>query len=338
MIQRGKKIAAEVAAILRQLSDPEVGELLGTGVMDDLLKAILDPKKVKEYPSIAEFLLANKARASLLALMRYAITKNYSFKAGQPGREGIVSPHFTQWFEDGVMFLEGQEPFAGLIVLYRNREVRYATAARDARGGEEMGKEDFGFVTIDELKASFKTIPPGQISDLDKPIRELTELLNANESNESKYQELIEMYPWILGAQYDSVQDHRRLDDQNVPDFTGVRIRDKYRDILEIKSPFMPILRGDGELGSEFNLAWNQVERYLDFVRQNRDYLRREKGLLFENPRCYLIAGYQLTPEAQKKIGIKQTMNPAIDILTYDGLMVVAQKTVEFVRNLRNKV
>jgi len=158
-IESGKKMTAEVAAIVRQLPDQEVGELLGTGAMDDLLKAILDPKKVREYPSIAEFLLANKTRASLLALLRHAITRNYSFKAGQSGKEGFVSPHFAQWFADGVMFLEGQEPFAGLIGLYLNREARYATAARDARGGEELGPRDFEFVTIEDLKARIRPVP-----------------------------------------------------------------------------------------------------------------------------------------------------------------------------------
>ena len=73
-IERGKQIIKELADILKELSDSEVGKLLGTGAMDDLLRAILDSSKVKKYPSIAEFLLANKTRASLLALMRYAIT------------------------------------------------------------------------------------------------------------------------------------------------------------------------------------------------------------------------------------------------------------------------
>jgi hypothetical protein len=333
MIERGKKIAAEVAAIVRQLSDQEVGELLGTGVMDDLLKAILDPKRVKNYPNIAEFLLANKARASLLALVRHAITQNYSFKGGEKGKEGFVSPSHVQWFDDGVMFTEGQEPFTGLIGLYRNKELRYAVAARDARGGEELGKEDFQFVAIDELKAVLKAVPAEEIGDLERPLRELTQLLTAGQQDESEYQELIQKYPWILGAHYNSVQDLRKLDDENIPDFTGVRVRDNYRDIIEIKSPFMPILRQDGEFGSEFNSAWNQAERYLNFARQDKDYLRR-KGLNFDLPRCYLILGYRLSDQALTKMRIKQSMNPAIEIWTYDDLTSLTERTVRRVRDL----
>ena len=141
MIERGIQIASELSEILRKISDKEVGRLLGEGAMNDLMNAILDPSEVRKYPNIAEFLLANKSRASLLALVRYAITMNYVFKAGTKGKEGIVSPHFVQWYEDGVMFLEGQEPFVGLIGLYRNgeesfrrRSTRRKRRRRDGQG------------------------------------------------------------------------------------------------------------------------------------------------------------------------------------------------------------
>lgn len=336
-IERGKQIIKELTYILQELSDPEVGKLLGTGAMDDLLRAILDPSKVNNYPNIAEFLLANKNRASLLALTRYAITQNYSFKGIKEGQEAFVSPDFHLWFEDGVMFMEGKERFAGFIGLYRNKELRYAIAARDVRGGEQMGKDDFEFIKIEDFNKGLKTIPSNQITDLEIPIRELKESLNKKETNESKYQKLIQKYPWIFGAKYESVQDHRKLDDENIPDFTGVRVHDKYRDIIEIKQPFINIFRKDGEFASEFNDAWNQVERYLNFAREEKDYLRR-KGLNFDNVKCYLVIGFNIPDEELKKIRAKEKMNPAIEILTYNDLIVFAEKTIEFVKNLKSKV
>ena len=59
---------------------------------------------------------------------------------------------------------------------------------------------------------------------------------------------------------------HISLNDENIPDFTGVRYRDGSRDIIEIKQPFIPIFRGDNLFRSEFNQSWDQVERYLDFI------------------------------------------------------------------------
>jgi hypothetical protein len=53
--------------------------------------------------------------------------------------------------------------------------------------------------------------------------------------------------------------------------------------------------------------------------------------------KCYLIAGYKLRDDALNKIRIKQRMNPAIDVLTYDDLIALTQKTVEFVRSLQSK-
>lgn len=335
-IERGKQKIKELASILQELSDSDVGKLLGTGAIDDLLKAILDPSKVKKYPNIAEFLLANKTRASLLAIMRNVITNNYSFKGTKDGQEAFVSPDFHQWFEDGVMFLEGKERFAGFIGLYQNKEAKYAIAARDVRGGGQMGPDDFEFISIEDFKKRVKAIPPNQITDLENSVHKLKELLNRNEKNESKYQELIQEYPWILGAQYESIQNHRKLDDENIPDFTGVRVRDMYRDIIEIKQPFITIFRKDGKLSSVFNDAWNQVERYLNFAREEKDYLRR-KGLGFDNPKCYLLIGFGISDAGLKKIRDKERLNPAIEVLTYNDLIVFTEKTIEFVKNLKSR-
>ena len=287
-IKKGKQIINELTLILQELSDSEVGKLLGKGAMDSFLKAILDPSNVKKYSNIAEFLLANKYRATILALIRHAITHNYSFKGTKDGKEGFVSPYFHQWFKDGIMFLEGKERFAGSIGLYRNKEAKYAIAARDAKSGELMGPDDFEFISINDFNKRVEAIPLNQINDLEKPIHELKELLSRNETDESKYQELLKKYPWILGARYELVQDIRKFDDENIPDFTGVRVRDKHRDIIEIKQPFLSIFRKDWNFTSEFNDAWNQVERYLNFTREEKDYLCR-KGLIFDNPKCYLI-------------------------------------------------
>jgi len=334
-VQRGKEIIKELVNILREISDSEVGQLLGTGAMDDFLRAILDPSKVKNYDNYGEFFLANKARSSLLASMRYVITQNYSLKSTYKGQKFFASPHFVQWFEDGVMCLEGKTRFSGFIALYRNKEVRYAIIARDIRRGEEIGPEHFEFISLEEANQRLKTIPPQQISDLERPIRELKNLLTANETNESEYQEFMQRYPWVLGFQYRSIQNHRKLDDKNIPDFTGVRIHDNYRDIIEIKQPFIPIFhKKDGGFNSEFNKAWNQVERYLNFARQEKDYLRR-KGLRFDNPKCFLFVGFKISDEELQKIRTKERLNPAIKVMSYDNLIRFVRHTIDFVKNLK---
>ncbi len=216
---------------------------------------------------------------------------------------------------------------AGRIGRYFQGRVTFAVFARDAISGEYLGPEDFFFVDVETARALREALlATSRINGGDR----LEALLAANENRESEYQAFFTQYPWVLGAQHRSVQSHTRLDDANIPDFSAVRARDDARDILEIKPPFLPLFRGDGEFSAEFNSAWNQAERYLDFTRRDSDYLRR-KGLRFENPHCYLIAGRALTPEQRGRIQAKERMNPAITFLSYEAVLALARNTLRLV-------
>ena len=61
LIKRGKELIEEVASILERLSDAQVMDMLGTGALDQLLRAIFDPDTDKsKYANLQEFLLANR--------------------------------------------------------------------------------------------------------------------------------------------------------------------------------------------------------------------------------------------------------------------------------------
>ncbi|MCW4050011.1 MAG: DUF4263 domain-containing protein, partial [Candidatus Bathyarchaeota archaeon] len=143
--------------------------------------------------------------------------------------------------------------------------------------------------------------------------------------NEEDYQQFFIKYPWFLGSNYKKIQERRKFDDKNIPDFTGIRTHDKYRDIIEIKQPFMDLFTKKNKLNAKFNNSWNQAERYLLYARENQDYLKRVKGLAFSNPKCILIAGYNLTEEQQKRISEKQKVSGNINFYTYDNLLVIAK-------------
>lgn len=338
LINRGKELTNELSDILRKVSDKEAIEMLGSGALDNLIKSILNPKDREKYPNLQEFFLANKWRGTLIALLRHAIQNNYSVKGvTEDGSNGYVSPSYIQWFDDGVMILQGNGPFEGFLGLYRNNgELSYAIAAREAKPGELMGPEYFEFVNPDKFKESLAQFSKKQPSNLKEPIERLEFLLLSKDNDESKYQELLSKYPWVLGLSYQSIQRHTKLDDKNIPDFTALRIHDNHHDVIEIKPPFTKMFRDNGEIGNEFNDAWNQAERYLDFVRQDKDYLSR-KGLKFDNPKCYLILGYNLTPEEVALIRTKERLNPAINLLTYNDLLVFMKATVSFVEKHINK-
>lgn len=283
-------------------------------------------------------MLQNKHRATLVASLRHAIIHNYSIKGTVEGKPVFVSPDFQQWFKDGVMFLQGEKQFEGLMGLYRDGEVKFAIAARDAREGEQLGPDDFIFISIEEMKERSKRIKPKSLDSLDAAVKHLEYLLENQINDESEYQSLLEENPWMLGAEYGAIDPHRALDDKNIPDFTGVRVHDGYRDIIEIKPPFLHLFQTHGgEFASDFNAAWNQAERYIDFALNDSDYLRR-KGLMFENPKCYLLIGYDLTNDQRKKIAVKERMNPSIRVLTYEDFLTYTKATIQFVKNLKGKL
>lgn len=135
----------------------------------------------------------------------------------------------------------------------------------------------------------------------------------------------------MLGAQYSRIEPHKKFDDRNIPDFTAVRTRDDFRDIIEIKHPFAACFKQDGDFSSEFNQARNQAERYLAFARKESDYLRRQKSLDFENPSCWLLMGLDLTPPQRQRLTEKNSMNPAIQFATYRDVLTMAKGTFNLI-------
>jgi len=128
--------------IIAASTDTDIISLLGDGILQEFLEAIAKPRAMSEE-LIYEYLLQNKNRLQLLAFLRFAITRNYSIKGKVEATEVYVSPSHIQWFPDGVMFLQGKNPFDGLIGLFKNGEVRFAIVKRDIKCAEQLGKDDF---------------------------------------------------------------------------------------------------------------------------------------------------------------------------------------------------
>jgi hypothetical protein len=210
-------------------------------------------------------------------------------------------------------------------------------SARDVERGEKLGPTDFIFVEPEEVLRLDGLKARPQKGQLETAVMELETLLLSHTADESSYRRFLTKYPWSFGARYTDVTSHQSLDDENITDFSGVRSYDGARDILEIKGPFLQLFKTDGDFSADFNAPWNQTERYLDFTRREADYLRRQKGLRFENPHCYLVLGHNLDPRQVEKLLAKQRMNPAITILTYNDLLALVKHTADFVRSLHAK-
>ncbi len=173
--------------------------------------------------------------------------------------------------------------------------------------------------------------PKTRLATMVDGLSRLRSLLSSTCEDESQYQELLQKHPWMLGGVYSAVIRHQKLDDANIPDFTAIRCYDNCHDIIELKQPFLPLFKRGGEYTADFHAAWSQAERYLSFAMEQRTYLRDEKGLVFESPRCVLVVGRGLSESQLRKIRKKETFVRSISILTYDHLVEVASNLIGLV-------
>lgn len=331
-VKEAQKHIEKASEIIKNVSDDEAAEILGQGSLNLFLNSILKPKN--DDSSVYDYLLENKYRSTLLAIIRHTITVNYSMRGKVNGNDAFVSPNFVQWFDDGVMFLQGGKRFDGLIGLYQDGEVKFAVAARDMIGGEKLGPNDFNFVTVEESKKSLTQTKASSFSVLEDGIKRLENLIENKCNKESEYQSLLTEHSWMFGAQYTKIDSHIKFDDANIPDFTGIRSTDSSRDIIEIKPPFINLFRKKNKFSSTFLEAWDQAERYLDFATTRRTYLYEEKGLRFENPKCFLLIGHNLEDNQMKQIRRKER-NHKITVLTYNDVLKYAKNTLDLLKGLK---
>jgi hypothetical protein len=87
-----------------------------------------------------------------------------------------------------------------------------------------------------------------------------------------------------------------------------------------------------GGFSAAFNDAWNQAERYLAFANRQRSYLREEKELRFENPRCLLILGCGLTEQELREVRSKEIFARSISVFSYDHLLQTAEHILGLMR------
>lgn len=326
--------ANEVADAIRALSDADLPTVLQDETVNALLTALLPPPYEKRS-TIYEYLLANKNRMALAAGIRHAITMNCSVKGQVEGVECYLSPSHIQWFADGIMFLQGKDRFAGLIERYLAGKIEVAVAARTVRGGESMGVNDLMFIDIEEAKRQIAAVRvPNSSAGLERVFVELRALVDKKVEDEAVYQDFFTRNGWFFGLQFSRIDSHKAFNDENIPDFTGIRLPRGNRDIIEIKQPFLHLFGKSGDFRKEFHDAWSQGERYLTFADKEADYLRRQKQLVFENPHCFIIAGESFDDVQSARIRDKEHLNPRITMMSYDEVMRLGRHTIDVVKGL----
>jgi len=183
------------------------------------------------------------------------------------------------------------------------------------------------------LPAPASPIASGQarLESMKQSLDRLVDLLADHCDDEAAYQELLSSAPWMLGASYSALLRHQKMDDSNIPDFTALRAYDECHDVIELKQPFLRLFRRAGWFTATFNDACNQAERYLDFCQRQRTYLMDQKQLRFENPRCILLIGHDLSVPESHAVRAKESASRLITVMTYDQLYRQARHFFEIV-------
>src|SRR5262245_44081860 len=153
-----KQLINELSEILKKIPDSEINDALEGGlILKPVFQSLFDPTSTNRR--YIDILLENRSRSAIIAVLYHSIIFNYAVRVEVDNFIRYISPSHIQWFNDGVMFLEGEKPFDGLIGLFQNGKVGYMVAARDIRPDEMLGPEAFQFLEIEEFKASRKSIP-----------------------------------------------------------------------------------------------------------------------------------------------------------------------------------
>jgi hypothetical protein len=285
----------------------------------ELQKELQEAALVFPGGDVYEWMQENKNSWTFWAFIHRVINNRMSIKVNlNTGHEAFISPTADQIFEDGVTFLQGPKRMEGLICGYKDGKISVAHARRDIAEGTEFSGEDLEFVELDEDgQLAGKT---EQTYSFEEAGRCLDALIKTERNNESAFQDYFTRFPWVFGLQYKKVQSHQKFDDENIPDFSAVSARTSLRDIIEIKPPGLRLFGKGNSLLAAFHSSVTQCERYIDFADANRDYLRREKGLLFDRPIAILVAGYDLPEKCLIELRRKERLNPRLRVYTYNDI------------------
>ncbi len=322
-VEAAQKSLRALTQVVEQANDREAEQILGDGQLEALLKAVL-PARRRSAKTAYDYLTTQKRRASLMARVRHDINLAYSFPTGVNGR--FISPTRVQWFYDGLTFIEGAEPFSGVVGLFRAGECRYGLYVRDAPANGSLGPREADFVGIAAAKQSFDAAA----KPASEGCTELEELRSSGVDAKDQWLNLLERYPWMLGAQH--IEFVRPSNgDANMPQLFALRAEDRAHDVLMMGQPSASVFGRSGRLQRSFQEALHHAEQTLSFVQRQAEYLEREFNLVVQRPRAFVIAGQGLDRTERETLRHHaETRHAELRVLTFDDLHQLALKTLAF--------
>jgi len=201
-----------------------------------------------------------------------------------------------------------------------------------------------GDIDAHDFLEAFKNTTPDAVKNISVAARfvqykaefiKFHHLVESADPSESKYQNHLQKNPWIFGSEYSELLDRRTWTRDDNLDFMLRRTVDGYLEIIEIKTPaVIPLFNYDKNhdsyyLSSQLSKVIGQVFRYIDEVERNRDSIIVKDRLDPLKIRARIIIGKDGNKEQQAALRTLNSHLHRVEVLTFDQLIRVAQRTLE---------
>ena len=173
--------------------------------------------------------------------------------------------------------------------------------------------------------AFFNTFTEASIKISKKSIDNF-EILIAEHKNEETYQVFLKNNPVFLEPLATKIYDKQRLGDDLITDFVIQTLEDKYV-LVEIEKPQDLIFTKQNDFSAKFTHAYGQVLDFLAWIDSNIAYAQTKLPNICL-PSGLLVIGQSsaLNPDQKKKLEYFNTLNTRIKVITYDEVLLNAQR------------
>jgi hypothetical protein len=195
-----------------------------------------------------------------------------------------------------------------------------ATRWNEELAASEASNAVLTFVT-GHLLASDQSRPPEIFSKLESAISEFGTLLR-RDPREEEVQRYLTENPGLLSQSAVSIKPKVELGSEYVTDFVIERVEQEYV-LVEIERPGHSLFTRQGDPTKQLTHAQRQVEDWLDWVSDNKDYARRHILPGINEPEGWVIIGLRsrLDKKSKKALARRNRELTRIRVLTFDDLI-----------------
>jgi hypothetical protein len=225
--------------------------------------------------------------------------------------------------------LHWRSPWERIELTSKVNAIRWSEELASAEATNDV----LTFVTGHLLNAD-QSQPPEIFGKLESAINEFGILLK-RDPKEEEVQRYLTENPSLLSQSAVSIRPKVKLGSEHVTDFVIERVEQEYV-LVEIERPGHALFTRQGDPTKELTHAQRQVEDWLDWVSDNKEYARRHILPGINEPEGWVIIGLRsrLDKKSKKALARRNRELTRIRLLTFDDLISEAKSYVSNLQRL----